>query len=414
MPRVSVRIELRRDHSRLRLSDGPWIRRRAISKAWGPPDPAALACVTDHRGTPLAWGLYAPAPESDIVVRLLSLGEAPPAEDWLRQRLQNALRNRAALGLGVRSGERAGTAGTPAATSGVRMINTEGDGLPGLVADRYGDDWVLQITTAAMVARQAAIIDCLQGHIHGRLFVLHPTKAAEREGFSPAPLALARPGGAPLTEPAPLEFREHGLTFRVSAPPSQKTGAYFDQRDNRRRIAELAAAHGGPLLDLGCHVGGFAIHAAVAGVAAVGLDQSARVLDLAKANAALNGVASTTAWVRGDLFGKLEDPSLAGPFGTIVVDPPKIASSRKDLPRALKALQACLRRASTRLADDGFLVVCSCSHHLGRAHLDEALPLGSGTRWSRIMSLGPGTDHPVQIGHEGGEYLRVNVYQRRS
>ena len=411
MPRVSVRIELRRD-SRLRPGDGPWVRRRGVSKEWGPPDPAALACVTDHRGTPLAWGLY--APESEIIVRILSFGEAPPPENWLSARIERALRSRDALGLGVpaRPDAVAQSLGGPVATSGVRMINSEGDGLPGLVADRYGDDWVLQITTAAMVVRQGAIIDCLRGHLRGRLFVLHPASAAEREGFVPAPLALDGPGGAPLAASAPLEFREHGLRFRVPAPPSQKTGAYFDQRDNRARIAELAAAHGGPLLDLGCHVGGFAIHAARAGVDAVGLDQSAPVLELAAANAALNGVAARTTWVRGDLFGRLDDPALAGPFGTAVVDPPKIATSRRDLPRAIKALRACLRRVASRLDDHGFLVVCSCSHHLGREHLDEALA-GGGDRWTRIMSLGPGTDHPVQVGHGEGEYLRVNVYQRR-
>ena len=417
MPRVPVRIELRREHSRLRPSDGPWVRRRAVSKQWGPPDPSALACVTDHRGTPLAWGLY--SPESDIVVRLLCFGAAPPPEDWLQRRITAALRGRAALSLGVerRSPEEPGAApGEPTTgprTTGVRMINTEGDGIPGLVADRYGDDWVLQITTAAMAARQAEITSCLKEHVHGRFFVLHPPSAAEREGFAAAPLALSGPEGATLAEPSPLEFLEHGLRFRVPAPPSQKTGAYFDQRDNRRIIAELAASHGGPLLDLGCHVGGFAIHAARAGVDAVGLDQSAPVLALARANAELNQVSERTSWVRGDLFGSLDDPALDRVFGTIVVDPPKIATSRRDLGRAIKAMRACVRRVSERLAPDGALALCSCSHHLGREHLDEMLPRGRGLGWTRILSLGPGPDHPVQLGHGEGEYLRVNVYQRR-
>ncbi len=403
MPRVSLRIELRRDRSRLRPSDGPWIRRAHVRKVWGPPDPAALACVTDHRGRPLAWGLY--APESEIVVRLLSFGERAPPENWLAERIAAALRGRAALGLGVSQ--------LGASTTGVRMINTEGDGLPGLVADRYGDDWVLQVTTAAMVSHQPTILECLKEHVHGRLFVLHPESAALREGFTPAPLALDGVHGSPLKESANLEFCEHGLRFRVPAPPSQKTGAYLDQRDNRRRVAELAANHGGRLLDLGCHVGGFAIHAARAGVDTVGLDQSAAVLELAQANAELNGVAERTRWIRGDLFGALDDPELAAGFGTIVVDPPKIANSRRDLGRAIKALRACLARACRGLADDGFLVLCSCSHHLGREHLDEALPDGGGQRWVRVMSLGPGADHPVQVGHAEGEYLRVNVYQRR-
>ncbi|HFE45317.1 MAG TPA: hypothetical protein ENJ18_07450, partial [Nannocystis exedens] len=160
---MSLRIELRRERSRLRPSDGPWIRRAQIRKVWGPPDPAALACVTDHRGRTLAWGLY--GPESEIVVRLLTFGEQPPPENWLADRIAAALRGRAALGLGVSP---LGTGGNKdALTTGVRMINTEGDGLPGLVADRYGEDWVLQVTTAAMVSHQPAILNCLKEHVRG-------------------------------------------------------------------------------------------------------------------------------------------------------------------------------------------------------------------------------------------------------
>jgi 23S rRNA (cytosine1962-C5)-methyltransferase len=401
MSRVPVRLELRREHSRLSPTSGPWIRRRWIRDRMGPPDPAALACVTDNRGATVAWGLY--APESEIELRVLSYGEAPPPATWLEDRIAGALRARERLGLGLTSGDADGPQ-----TTGVRMINTEGDGLPGLVADRYGDDWVLQITTAAMAARQAAIIDCLSGHIRGRLFVLHPPAIAAREGFAAAPILPDVGDG----EPPPLEFLEHGLRFRVPAPPSQKTGAYFDQRDNRRLIAELAARRGGALLDLGCHVGGFAIHAAAAGVEAVGLDQSAAMLELAAANAERCGVASRTTWVRGDLFGPLDAPALDRRFATIVVDPPKIASSRRDLGRAIKAQRACLRRVAARLEDDGLLVVCSCSHHLGREHLDESLPRERGAQWRRLYALGPGPDHPVLAGHVEGEYLRVNVYQR--
>ncbi|MCB9567540.1 MAG: class I SAM-dependent methyltransferase [Myxococcales bacterium] len=389
---MSVRIELRREHSRHGPAEGPWIRRRWIARTLGPPDPASLACVVDHRGEVRGWGLY--GPESELTVRLLTFGSEAPPEGWLEARLAAALRARAALGL-----ERQGT-------SGVREVNSEGDGLPGLVIDRYGPVRVLQITTAAMAARQGAIVAWLKEHAPGDIFVIHPQSAAEREGFVPEPVIAA---GIER-----LAFAEHGIDFEVPAPPSQKTGAYFDQRENRRRIAELAAGHGGPLLDLGTHVGGFAIHAAAAGVTAVGVDQSAPALALAAANAARNGVAERCAWVRADLFGELDDPQLAGPFGTIVVDPPKIASSPRDLGRALKALRACLARVIPRLADDGFLVICSCSHHLGREHLDQALTGASSALWTRLLALGPGADHPVLPGHVEGEYLRVNVYQRRA
>lgn len=390
---MTVRIKLRPEYGRLGPAQGPWIRRREIAKIFGPPDPSAVAELVDPRGAIVGWGLY--SPESEIALRMLVFGAAPPPEDWFEARLQAALDAREALGLRA------------AGTSGYREVNSEGDGLPGLVIDRYGDDRVVQITTAPMAARLPTIRAWLQPRTAGRVLVIAPAKAAEREGFTVDEAAIKGPPH--------LAFTEHGLPFRVPAPPSQKTGAYFDQRDNRRLVAELAAVRGDGLLDLGTHAGGFALHAARRGVRAIGVDQSAAALAYAAENAALAGVADRCAWVQADLFGPLDDPALAGPFGVIVVDPPKIASTSAQLGRAIVALGACLARVVGRLAPRGILVVCSCSHHLGREHLDQALLTAAGGRggFTRIHALGPGADHPVQPGHVEGEYLRVNVYQRR-
>jgi 23S rRNA (cytosine1962-C5)-methyltransferase len=208
-----------------------------------------------------------------------------------------------------------------------------------------------------------------------------------------------------------MRFVEHGLQMIVPAPPSQKTGAYFDQRANRRQVAALARHGGGSLLDLGCHVGGFALHAAAAGVPAVGVDQSAAMLQRAAAHAELNGLRGL-AWVEADMFGALDDPRLAGPFGTIVVDPPKIAARRSDVERAAAAMERMVARVAARLTVGGHLVLCSCSHHLGRDHLDRFVLASSG-RWARVASLGADVDYPVAPGHVEGEYLRVAIYQRR-
>jgi 23S rRNA (cytosine1962-C5)-methyltransferase len=127
------------------------------------------------------------------------------------------------------------------------------------------------------------------------------------------------------------------------------------------------------VLDLGTHLGGFAVHAARAGVTAIGLDQSAKALDFARGNAARCGLSERLTFAQGDLFGPLDQPELAGPFGVIVVDPPKIAGSARDLPRATRALAACLSNLAPRVAPRGYLVVCSCSHHLSGVHLDAAV-----------------------------------------
>ena len=389
---MSTRVELRRDAGRVGPEAGPWIRRRQVGKVRGPADPASLVQVVDHRDHVLAWGLV--SPDGELAVRIVQHGAAPPPEDWLERRLHAALAARAALGL----------AGDPQTTA-YREVNSEGDAIPGLTVDRYGDDRVVQIATPAIAARRAAIVGFFAARTPGRVFVVAPESAAAREGFDLTPQLHG--------DDAVLEFKEHGLVFAVPAPPAQKTGAYLDQRDNRRFAAELAARAGGPLLDVGCHAGGFAVHAAARGVQAVGLDQSAKALAAARHNAARNGLAERTAWVQADMFGPLDDPALAGPFGAVVFDPPKIASGPQGRERAVTAMARSLARLLPRVRPGGYLLACSCSHHLGRADLDAALLAAGGPAFARVHALGPGPDHPVWPGHAEGEYLRVNVYQRR-
>lgn len=388
---MSVRVELRRDAGRFGPSSGPWVRRRQIARIYGNPDPHGVAEVADRKGNTLGWGLISAV--SNITVRVLSFGPEPPPDDWLTLRLDASVQARRAYGF-----DRQGT-------TGYREVNSEGDGLPGLVVDRYEDDLVIQLTTAPMVARQDAIVAWLRERTEGRIHVVRPEHAAAREGFDPEH-PTERDGGV-------LAFSEHGVRFEVPAPPAQKTGAYFDQRDNRQIVARLARRHGGRLLDLGCHVGGFALHARRLGVEAVGVDRSDAALHYAAHNAELNGFADLT-WVKADLFGGFEHPALQGRFGTIVVDPPKIASKKGDVDRAYGAMERMSRRAAALLdPGGGHLVLCSCSHHFGREQLDRvALALGP-QQFVRVHVLGAAFDHPVAPCHREGEYLRVNVYQPR-
>jgi 23S rRNA (cytosine1962-C5)-methyltransferase len=391
---MEARVELRRDAGRLGPHTGPWIRRKQIARIQGSPDPHGLAHVLDRKGDTLGWGLISPV--SAITVRMLCFTEEPPPTDWLTGRLEAAFSARAAYRFDEEG------------TNGYREVNSEGDGLPGLVIDRYDEDLVVQITTAPMVARRDPLVEWLRHRWKGRIHVLLPEAAAKQEGFD---AALDRDEDTPT-----LVFKEHGLRFETPAPPAQKTGAYFDQRGNRRVVAHLARRHGGRLLDVGCHVGGFALHARHLGVPALGFDQSNVALQYAKGNAASNGM-SDVQWVRGDMFKPWDDPELRGPFGTIVLDPPKIASRKSDVDRAVSAMGRLAANAAARLESGGHLVLCSCSHHIGREHLDRvvaSLPQVAPRRsWTRVATLGAGFDHPVMPGHREGEYLRVNVYQVR-
>lgn len=401
-PRVIVRVQLRRDAHRAAKSGATWLSARQIQREQGPPDPGALAQIFDARGRELGWGLY--APDAKIRVRVLSWDPAPLADDWLTQRVAQALDRRRQLGLGRLDDE--------LPTTGYREINSEGDGLPGVVVDRYGAHRVVQVTTAAMHARLDPLVQALhEASPHpATALVVVPDAAAKREHM---------PAGLLGEAPTHLSYLEHGLPFRAPAPPTQKTGAYHDQRENRACVAALAAADGRPLLDLGSHVGGFSIHAAARGVDAVAVDQSAHMLAFVERNAAaLLDHTDTTAPARlgavmthrADIFApRTELPHSR--YGTIVFDPPKIATSRGDVPRARAAMTRALRSYGEVLDADGLLVVCSCSHHIDADTLDAVVDDALDRRVEALERRGPGADHPVAPGHARGEYLRVNLYR---
>lgn len=386
---MSVRIELRRDAGRLGRRAGPWIRRRQVRRIQGPPDPLALARVVDHRGDTLGWGLH--SPDSDIVVRLLAWGDDPPPDDWLG----------VSIGASLAARDRLGFAATE--TDAYRVINSEGDRLPGLTVDRYASTHVVVLTTAPMAARRSAIEAALRAHGAGPIVVLVPETAARHEGIE---------AGLWGDAPRELSFTEYGIALACPGPPGQKTGAYLDQRENRHVVAKLAAGHGGRMLDLGCHVGGFSVHAASRGVDCLAVDQSEGALAYARRNA--QPFAGRVSTLRTDMFGRLDEPELSGPFGTIVLDPPKIAANKRDRGRALGALGEMVARLLPRTAPYGSFVLCSCSHHVDRDDLDAlVVRAAKDSPWVRVLALGPGPDHPVWPGHAEGEYLRVNVYQRR-
>ena len=389
-------IKLRRDGGRVEPGHSPWIRNSQIAKIVGPADPAGIARLVGPRDEPLGWGLY--SPDSTIRFRGLTWSELQPSPDWLAERIAAAFAARTRMRLEPE-------------TTGYRAVNSEGDGLPGLVVDRYGDHLVVQLTTAPMVARQAGIVAACTSQISGTVFISRPESAARREGFA-AGLDVV---GESLAE---LGFVEAGVSFCVPAPPGQKTGAYFDQRDNRRRIARLVRTLDGPILDLGCYVGGFALHAAREGVTSIGVDKSSSALAFARRNADQNRARKAT-WVEADIFGALADPALAGPFSVVVFDPPKVAASKANVRAARQALTRALSTIETRVRPGGILAACSCSHHVDASLLDRCLLDAAGRRgahdeWTRVGAFGPGLDHPVALGHTEGHYLQMAVYRRRS
>ncbi len=286
-----------------------------------------------------------------------------------------------------------------------RLLHGEGDGVPGLVVDRYGDVLVAQFTTAGIECLRAEVVSALQKVLSPRAILLRNDGAIrELEG-------LDRYVEAAFGEvPDGVEVRENGVRFGVALRGGQKTGWYFDQRDNRARLAPLTA--GRSVLDLFCYDGGWGVQAAAAGArGVVCVDSSAQALERVERNARLNGVADRVAVRAGDVFEVLRELRAARErFDVVIVDPPAFIKRRRDLKAGLDAYRRLNRMAMQVLAPDGLMVSCSCSYHLPRAQLAEVL-LQSARHLDRSLQViaegAQSADHPVHPAIPETAYLKA-------
>ena len=286
-----------------------------------------------------------------------------------------------------------------------RLAHAEGDGLPGLTIDRFGDTLVLQVTTAGMEA------------------LLTPLKMALETVLAPSSIILRGDSPARALEGLPLYVRaekgemgriaveENGARYFADLGQGQKTGWYYDQRDNRAFIAGLA--NGKSVLDAYCYTGGFGILAAKAGATeTVCLDSSAPALKLAEDSAAANKVSLRA--VKADVFEELERLTAQKEvFDIVVADPPPFVKSKKDLEPGAKAYRKLARLAANVTAKGGTLLLASCSHNIPTERFAAECAAGimrGGRRASLIRSAGAGPDHPVHPMLPESAYLKSLVY----
>lgn len=313
--------------------------------------------------------------------------------------------------------------GLPSAdTTAFRLINSEGDGLPGLIVDVYGDTAAVQFSALGMKRRQDAVVAALclladspssdpAGHA-GR-----PTRAPLRlaaiaevgagsfsqvEGFASQTRIL---WGAP-DRLRGIACRENGLDLRVDLEQSQKTGLFLDQRRNRARLAELC--RGARVLDVYSHVGGFALNALAQGaVSATCVDASARALARAQEHADLNKLSGLSV-VESDAFRFLEVQT-PHQFDVVVLDPPKFARSQRDLPAALKGYQRLNALGLNAVRPGGLLVSCSCSQLVDEQSFERMLAAAAHDAGRRVTVLeisSQGADHPLPPAFPEGRYLK--------
>lgn len=290
-----------------------------------------------------------------------------------------------------------------------RLVHAESDGLPGLIADRFDDALVLQATTAGIDKLMPEVLAAAEAVLASRVVALRNDVAARTlEGLETG-VAIAK--GA---LPGPVTVREGGLSFRADLVSGQKTGWYFDQRDNRAFMARLAA--GGRALDLYCHTGAFAISAAAAGAERVlAIDSSEPALALARESAALNGLGARIAIEKGEAFAALEALGQAAErYRVVFADPPPFARSRRDVASALKGYRKLTRLAAPLVEPGGFLFVASCSHNIEAAAFVEEVARGlhRAGRAGRILRIaGAGPDHPIHPHLPETAYLKAVALQ---
>ncbi|GAB5470732.1 MAG: class I SAM-dependent rRNA methyltransferase [Rhodospirillales bacterium] len=286
-----------------------------------------------------------------------------------------------------------------------RLIHAEADGLPALIVDRYGESLVVQLNAAGMETLKAPLLEALEGLLKPRCILLNDEAGLRQAEGLPAGERLIK--GQPDD---PLPLRENGLACLARISGGQKTGWFYDQRDNRAWIARFAA--GRRVLDAYCYAGGFALNAAQDGASEVlGLDRSESALALAREAAALNGLETRCRFEKEEVFAGLGRLAREGQlFDLMIVDPPAFVKGRKELAQGLKGYRKLARLAAQVTAPQGLLFMASCSQPVEARRFTEAVALGlqDAGRQSRILRLsGAAADHPTHPLLPESAYLKA-------
>jgi 23S rRNA (cytosine1962-C5)-methyltransferase len=349
--------------------------------------PGTLVTLKRADGRPLGVAMF--NPHTLLAGRLLDRDTAQPiGQRFLRRRLDRALRLRERL----------------YREPYYRLVHAEADGLPGLVVDRFGDVLVVQNNTAGMERLEAPLLEALTALLSPAAVVLrNDSPARALEGLAQeVRVAVGQVNG-------PVTVEENGAVFAADVLAGQKTGWFFDQRDNRAFIGGLA--RGARVIDLYSYSGGFAIVAARGGAASVtGIDRSEAALALAALSAERNGVTEICEFRRAEVFAEAAALAAAGErFEVVIADPPAFARSRRDVPAALRGYRKLARLAAGLTASGGIVFLASCSHNVAAADFAEAARRGlaDAGRVGRVLrDAGVGPDHPVHMALPETAYLK--------
>lgn len=290
-----------------------------------------------------------------------------------------------------------------------RLVHSEGDGLPGLIIDRFDDIVACQINTAGMDLMKESVVAAIDEVLHPSCIVLRAESAARSlEGLEP----LYEVAKGTLPDVVPV--RENGIYFYADLKEGQKTGWFYDQRENRAFVGRLAPNK--RCIDFYTYAGGFALHMGIGHAKEIiGVDRSEQALDLAKKAAETNGLTDKASWIRDNAFDVLENMNKdKEKFGIVVCDPPAFAKVKKDIQAGLRGYRKMARLAAGLVERDGILALGSCSHHVKPDEFLAECSRGiteAGKSGRLILQAGAGPDHPVHPHLPETAYLKCLVYQ---
>jgi 23S rRNA (cytosine1962-C5)-methyltransferase len=384
----------RKGASRL-LAGHPWVYKSDVSSVESGAAPGALVAVADERGRFLGCALYSSS--SQIAVRLIANEAVEDLPKLVHERIRAAI------------AYRKGLVGN---TNAYRLVFSEADQLPGLIADRFNDVISVQILTQAMdrVEVRRAVVEALQQQVPEAASIIERVDPRIRQLEELPP----KESGLLAGDKTATTYAMNGLTFQFDGTSGQKTGAFLDQRENYAAAAHYAH---GEALDVCTYQGGFALHLAaseeVTAIAAVDISRAA--LEVADENGRLNGkiIGKEIEWVEGNAFDLLKDYSSAGKqYDTIVLDPPAFAKSKRTLETALRGYKEMNLRALKMLRPGGILVTCSCSFHVSEAEFLAVLAAAAADAHRNVKILekrGAAKDHPAVLTIPETSYLKCII-----
>jgi 23S rRNA (cytosine1962-C5)-methyltransferase len=368
------------------LSGHVWVYRADVIDA-GEAGPGDVVRLQDRRRQ--FWGQALYSSQSQIALRLLTRDERPFDGAFLAERITTA----ASLRRQVAGGAQA-----------YRLVSAEGDLLPSLIIDRYGPCFVIQTLTQGMDRLKPQIVEILQ-HDFSPRSILERNDVAVRglEGLPEQKRTLA---GESIGE---VEVEENGLRFIFDLMGGQKTGGFLDQRENRLAARQYAR---GRALDCFSYTGGFALHLAAECDSVLGIDSSPEALSLARRNQQLNGMANLE-WQEANCFDFLKAADLGKQrYDTIVLDPPAFARQKSQLEGAWRGYKELNLRALKMLNRGGFLITCSCSHHVSEADFFEiiaAAALDAHRTVTIVERRTQSRDHPILLTVPETHYLKCLI-----